>query len=122
VWSAVEKRHRLDDATERDGDAIKTKVVSRLHAWVILPLSLSPFFPYILSQRSRSQVVLGVSLFFFSFFLFFGLKEKRTNTHTYSRNVYKVEGGKRKKKKRTKVLLLLGFFYYSVQTGVIKKR
>jgi hypothetical protein len=27
-------------------------------------------------------VVLGVSLFFFSFFLFFGLKEKRTNTHT----------------------------------------
>lgn len=67
VESAVEKRHRLDDATERDGDAIKTKVVSRLHAWVILPLSLSPFFS--LYSLTTFPVPGGTGRF--TFFLFF---------------------------------------------------
>lgn len=87
-----------------------------------LSLSLSPFFS--LYSLTTFPVPGGTGRFtFFLFFLFLAKRKTNQHTHTYSRNVYKVEGGeKEKKKKRRKVLLLLGFFYYSVQTGVIKKR
>jgi hypothetical protein len=70
--------HRFD-ATEQDGDAIKTKVVSRLHAWVILSLSLSLSLP-----RFFFRLPLILSMFLvpggtgrFTFFFFFFLKKQK---------------------------------------------